>query len=127
AQAAFSADRDHAKRAMLSAMYGGTSGGAAPLLATLRQRSPQAVEYVEAAARTGERGGIVRSQLGRTSPAPNEKWRALMSSSDERRARQAARDWGRFTRNFVVQASASGWALTMLAVLRQRLAADAPA
>jgi DNA polymerase family A len=127
AEAAFSADRDHAKRAMLSAMYGGTSGGAGPLLATLRKRFPQAVDYVEDAARTGERGGIVRSRLGRTSPAPNEKWRALMSGGDDQRSRQAARDWGRFTRNFVVQASASDWALTLLAMLRQRLAATAPA
>ena len=126
AEAAFSADRDHAKRAMLSAMYGGTSGGAGPLLATLRKRFPQAVDYVEQAARTGEQGGIVRSRLGRTSPPPSEQWQELMSSSDEQRSRQAARDWGRFTRNFVVQASASDWALTMLAMLRQRLAAHAP-
>ncbi|MFL6124084.1 bifunctional 3'-5' exonuclease/DNA polymerase [Actinophytocola sp.] len=121
---AFDGDRKHAKIAMLSAMYGGTSGGAGPLLAKLRKRFPQAVEYVETAARAGEEGQVVRSRLGRTSPPPSEKWRALVGSpdADERRSRQAARDWGRFTRNFVVQASAADWALTLLATLRQRLA-----
>ncbi len=119
----FDGDRGHAKIAMLSAMYGGTSGGAGPLLAKLRKRFPQAVDYVEAAARAGEEGKVVRSRLGRTSPPPSESWRALMGSpdADERRSRQAARDWGRFTRNFVVQASAADWALTLLATLRQRL------
>jgi DNA polymerase-1 len=34
-----------------------------------------------------------------------------------------ARAWGRFTRNFVIQASAAEWALAMLASLRLRLAA----
>jgi len=118
----FDGDRGHAKIAMLSAMYGGTSGGAGPLLAKLRQRFPAAVEYVEQAARAGEEGQVVRSRLGRTSPPPSESWRALMGGTDERRSRQAARDWGRFTRNFVVQASAADWALTLLATLRSRLA-----
>jgi DNA polymerase-1 len=124
AEEVFDGDRGHAKIAMLSAMYGGTSGGAGPLLAKLRKRFPQAVDYVEAAARMGEEGQVVRSRLGRTSPPPSEKWRALMGNpdADERRSRQAARDWGRFTRNFVVQASAADWALTLLATLRQRLA-----
>lgn len=126
---AFDGERQQAKIAMLSAMYGGTSGGAGPLLAVLRKRFPAAVGYVEDAARTGERGGIVRSQLGRTSPAPGEARRELMESADEsteQRARQAAREWGRFTRNFVVQASAADWALTLLATLRRRLGAQAP-
>ena len=127
---AFDDDRQHAKIAMLSAMYGGTSGGAGPLLATLRKRFPQAVEYVEQAARAGEEGRMVRSRLGRTSPPPSEAWRDLTGASAtdegaERRSRQAARDWGRFTRNFVVQASASDWALTVLATLRRRLAGTA--
>jgi DNA polymerase-1 len=122
---AFEGNRDNAKRAMLSAMYGGTAGGAGPLLAQLRKRFPHAVDYVEQAARAGEEGRIVRSRLGRTSPPPSESWRALMGSADpgtERRSREAARNWGRFTRNFVVQASASDWALTVLATLRRRLA-----
>ncbi|MDQ3405195.1 MAG: bifunctional 3'-5' exonuclease/DNA polymerase [Actinomycetota bacterium] len=127
---AFDGDRGRAKIAMLSAMYGGTSGEAGPLLAVLRKRFPQAVEYVEQAARAGEEGRVVRSRLGRTSPPPSEAWRELTSTTDddksERKGRQAAREWGRFTRNFVVQASAADWALTMLATLRRRLTSAAP-
>jgi DNA polymerase-1 len=114
---------------MLSAMYGGTSGEAGPLLAVLRKRFPQAVDYVEQAARAGEEGRVVRSRLGRTSPPPSDAWRELTSDPDEtaeRKGRQAAREWGRFTRNFVVQASAADWALTMLATLRRGLTTSAP-
>lgn len=39
-----------------------------------------------------------------------------------RRSGQAARARGRFTRNFVIQASASDWAMVWLAALRRRLA-----
>jgi DNA polymerase family A len=45
------------------------------------------------------------------------------STSGAARAAQAARARGRFTRNFVVQASAADWALALLASLRRRLAA----
>jgi DNA polymerase-1 len=115
--------RARAKIAMLSAMYGGTAGEAASLLALLRQRFPDAVSYVEHAAQAGERGERVRSRLGRTSPAPSEAWRALTGAADEdnSRARQASRNWGRFTRNFVVQASAADFTAALLATLRQRL------
>ncbi|TCP46849.1 DNA polymerase-1 [Tamaricihabitans halophyticus] len=127
----FAGDRARAKIAMLSAMYGGTSGEAGPLLATLRKRFPLAVDYVESAALAGERGELVRSQLGRTSPPPSEQWRAAtgMSTEDaaaERRTRRIAREWGRFTRNFVVQATAAEWALVLLATLRGKLAEQAP-
>src|SRR5699024_10535792 len=44
------------------------------------------------------------------------------SGADEQRARRAAGDQGRFTRNFVVQGTAAEWALAWLADLRQRLA-----
>ncbi|MCU1685070.1 MAG: hypothetical protein JWQ81_5809 [Amycolatopsis sp.] len=123
-------DRARAKIAMLSAMYGGTSGEAGPLLALLRNRFPEAVSYVEHAAQAGERGERVRSKLGRTSPAPSEAWRALTggasdSAADETQARRAARNWGRFTRNFVVQASAADMTAVLLATLRQRLPAPA--
>ena len=37
------------------------------------------------------------------------------------RGRRVARDRGRFTRNFVVQASAADWALVLLAAVRRRL------
>ncbi|MGH3436625.1 MAG: bifunctional 3'-5' exonuclease/DNA polymerase [Sciscionella sp.] len=122
----FDDDRGQAKIAMLSAMYGGTAGGAGSLLAVLRRRFPDAVDYVEHAAAEGEAGRAVRSTLGRTSPPPSEGWRELTASPDlslEHRSRQAAREWGRFTRNFVIQASAADWALALLAALRRRLAA----
>ncbi len=119
-------DRSRAKIAMLSAMYGGTAGEAASLLALLRRRFPHAVSYVEHAAREGESGGLVRSRLGRTSPPPSEAWRALTGGTeDEGNARRAAREWGRFTRNFVVQASAADWTAVLLATLRRRLPSPA--
>ncbi|GLX94295.1 bifunctional 3'-5' exonuclease/DNA polymerase [Herbidospora sp. NBRC 101105] len=115
---AFGGQRDAAKIAMLSAMYGGTSGDAPKLLAVMRNRFPQAYAFVEDAARAGEEGRVVRSWLGRTSPPPSDRWRAVVSGPDGGRA---ARDRGRFTRNFVVQATAAEWALTLMAVLRGRL------
>jgi DNA polymerase-1 len=82
---------------------------------------------VEDAARAGEAGQVVRSRLGRTSPAPSAARQALLAGEgDERRSRQAAREWGRFTRNFVVQASAADWAAALLAGLRTRLTERAP-
>lgn len=157
---AFDGDRAAAKLALLGAMYGQTSGGIGPLLAVLRKRFPIAMAYVEDAARTGERGGVVYSRLGRACPPPSSRWRSLvtgmpgsaegegaagaggidagqdpsgadpfMDDSEEsgeggdpaRRSGQAARSRGRFTRNFVIQASAADWALVWLAVLRRRL------
>ncbi|WP_017543839.1 bifunctional 3'-5' exonuclease/DNA polymerase [Nocardiopsis prasina] len=112
-------DRERAKIGLLAAMYGQTSGDAAPLLATMRRLYPRALEYVDAAARTGEGGGIVRSWLGRTSPAPHD-WSATLAATDGDRRRRAH---GRFTRNFVVQATAAEWALVLLAALRQELPA----
>lgn len=124
----FDGDRGRAKIAMLSAMYGGTSGEAGPLLASMRKRFPAAVGYVEHAALAGERGEVVRSRLGRTSPPPSERWRALTGRADgDSSALRAARDWGRFTRNFVVQASAADWTSVVLALVRSRLAEHAPA
>ncbi|WP_309114981.1 bifunctional 3'-5' exonuclease/DNA polymerase [Saccharothrix sp.] len=128
---AFDGDRGRAKIAMLSAMYGGTSGEAGPLLAVLRRRFPEAVGYVEAAAVAGEQGRMVRSRLGRTSPTPSEAWHALTGNAEEgeeeaRQSRRAARDWGRFTRNFVVQASAADWTAALLGALRRRLRRTAP-
>ncbi|HEX4703346.1 MAG TPA: bifunctional 3'-5' exonuclease/DNA polymerase [Pseudonocardiaceae bacterium] len=127
AKDSFADDRARAKIAMLSAMYGGTSGEAGPLLATLRRRFPRAVGYVEEAARAGEAGQLVRSRLGRTSPTPSAARQALLAGSgDERRSRQASKEWGRFTRNFVVQASAADWTAALLAGLRTGLAGRAP-
>jgi len=125
---AFGGDRAKAKVAMLSAMYGGAGGEAGQLLAVLRQRFPAAAGFVEAAARAGEEGRVVRSVLGRTCPAPSANWRALTEEAvdpdaeRDPRAGQASRARGRFTRNFVVQASAADWALVMLVTLRAELA-----
>jgi len=109
--------RREMKVALLSAMYGGGAGS--PALAALRRRFPAALALLEDAARTGERGGSVRSVLGRTSPPPRPDW--LSGLSDDAAAARS-RAWGRFTRNFVVQASAADWASVLVATLRQRLA-----
>ena len=108
---AFGGRRDQAKVAMLGAMYGQTGGNAIPALAALQARFPTAWEYVERAARTGEAGGLVRSWLGRTCPP----------SDSSSLSRENVRARGRFTRNFVIQATAAEWALTLLAGLRTRL------
>jgi hypothetical protein len=130
----FGGDREKAKKALLSAMYGGGGGEAGQLLAVLRRRFPAASGYVEAAAQAGEEGRVVRSVLGRTCPPPSAAWRAVTEEDGSQtvrdvRAGQASRARGRFTRNFVVQASAADWALVLLAALRRRLASlgEAPA
>ncbi len=110
--------RAEMKVALLSAMYGGGAGS--PALAALRRRFPAALALLEGAARTGEAGGSVRSVLGRTSPPPSGDWLAGLGD-DAAGARSRA--WGRFTRNFVVQASAADWAAVLVATLRRRLAA----
>ncbi|MFC6081484.1 bifunctional 3'-5' exonuclease/DNA polymerase [Sphaerisporangium aureirubrum] len=119
---AFGGSRQNAKIAMLSAMYGGTSGDALKLLAVMRQRYPQAYAFVEEAAKAGEEGRLVRSWLGRTCPPPSKHWSRLVAGPEGARA---ARDRGRFTRNFVVQATAAEWSLTQMALLRGLLPAPA--
>ncbi|MFD9126116.1 bifunctional 3'-5' exonuclease/DNA polymerase [Kitasatospora sp. NPDC059571] len=125
AASAFHGDRSKAKLGLLGAMYGQTSGDIGPLLATLRRRYPAAMGYVEAAARTGEDGGIVRSRLGRTCPPPSADWLDLTEAPETagEAGGRSARARGRFTRNFVIQASAADWALALLAALRRRLSA----
>ncbi|MDQ0743118.1 DNA polymerase-1 [Clavibacter sp. B3I6] len=123
--------RAHAKVAMLGAMYGATSGESGRLMPRLVRAYPRATGFVEQAARAGESGGVVSTRLGRSSPPPGDAWRDVQqigrageaSAADAARARTAARDQGRFTRNFVVQGSAAEWALCWLAGLRRRLAA----
>lgn len=122
--------RAHAKVAMLGAMYGATTGESGRLLPRLTRAYPQAIGFVEAAARAGERGERVSTRLGRSSPLPGRAWRELQqqasgdasSEAIGRRARTEARNWGRFTRNFVVQGTAAEWALCWMASLRTRLA-----
>jgi DNA polymerase-1 len=135
---AFSGDRDHAKLALLGAIYGQTSGDGLKNLAALRRRFPRAVAYVDDAARAGEEGRLVRTWLGRTSPravgadddGPGEAGlpQELPPGTPREEgpeqyvpgyASSDARARGRFTRNFVVQGSAADWALLMLAALRR--------
>lgn len=124
------ATRAEAKVAVLGAMYGATTGDSGRLVPRLRKVYPLAMGLVDAAARTGEDGGVVATWLGRTSPGPDEAWRSAQarasrpgaSAADEARARRIARDRGRFTRNFIVQGTAAEWALAWLADLRLRLA-----
>ena len=108
----FGGDRARAKIGLLGAMYGQVGGQAAAPLAVLRKEYPAALRRLEEAARTGERGGLVRSHLGRTCPPVGDDWASIGA---------AARGRGRFTRNFVVQATAAEWALVWLAVVRARL------
>lgn len=123
------ATREHAKVGMLGAMYGGTTGVSALVLPRLARSFPQAIGYVEAAARAGERGERVTTRLGRTSPAPSAAWRDRQDAASSegageaegRAARTASRSWGRFTRNFVVQGTAAEWALAWMAGVRRRL------
>ncbi|MEU4119384.1 bifunctional 3'-5' exonuclease/DNA polymerase [Kitasatospora sp. NPDC028055] len=119
---AFQGDRDKAKLGLLGAMYGQTSGDIGPLLNTLRRRYPAAMGYVEAAARTGEDGGVVTSRLGRVCPPASAAFLDLTEAdAGGETGGRTARARGRFTRNFVIQASAADWALALLAALRRRL------
>lgn len=121
---ALGGDRRSAKVALLSAMYGGTGGAGGQSVALFRRRFPAASAFVEDAARAGEQGRVVRSVLGRTCPPPSAAWRAATADAGpegEPHTRAAARSRGRFTRNFVVQASAADWALVLLATLRSSL------
>jgi DNA polymerase-1 len=121
--------RAHAKVAMLGAMYGATSGESGRLLPRLARAYPLALALTESAARAGERGDVVSTRLGRSSPRPGLAWQddqarateAGATAGDERRARTSARDWGRFTRNFIVQGSAAEWALCWMAEIRKGL------
>jgi DNA polymerase-1 len=123
------ASRQEAKIAMLGAMYGATTGESGRLVPRLRRAFPAAMDLVDEAARVGADGGIVSTWLGRSCPPPGERWNAEQArateaeagAADVARARRAAGDRGRFTRNFVVQGTAAEWALAWLADLRGRL------
>jgi DNA polymerase-1 len=121
--------RAEAKVAMLGAMYGATAGDGGRLMPALTRAFPAAIAMVEDAARAGERGEIVTTRLGRSSPLPGEDWLELQESASaqatnealQRVARGQSRSWGRFTRNFIVQGTAAEWALCWMAGLRGRL------
>ncbi|PKI93029.1 bifunctional 3'-5' exonuclease/DNA polymerase [Actinomycetales bacterium SN12] len=129
------ATRDEAKYAVLGAMYGATTGKSGQLVPRLRTVYPRAMGLVDAAARSGEQGGVVSTLLGRSSPRPDDAWRLAQTQAsgpdaagaEESRARSRARDRGRFTRNFIVQGTAAEWALLWLAEVRHRLMALPPA
>ena len=117
------ATRQDAKLGLLGAMYGATSGESGRMVAGLTRRYPTAFGLVEEAARAGERGQVVRTLLGRGSPALGGTWDespdappADLDDQDRRR-----RSYGRFTRNFIVQGTGAEWALCWIADLRNRL------
>ena len=112
---AFGGDRAKAKVALLGAMYGQTGGAAVPALAVLQARFPTAWEYV--------RGGRPHRRGRRAGPllaGPHLPAVAGVASRDV--GGEQARARGRFTRNFVIQATAAEWALALLAALRAALA-----
>lgn len=117
------ATRAEAKVAMLGAMYGATQGDGGRLMPRLTRAFPQAIAFVEAAARTGERGGIVSTLLGRSSPAPGTDADSFSRPPEDGPVQVdgGMRAWGRFTRNFVVQGTAAEWALCWMGALRRTL------
>ena len=117
------ASRKDAKLGLLGAMYGATSGESGRMVAGLTRRYPDAFGLVEEAARAGERGQVVRTLLGRGSPALGDAWDLDPDDPPadfDSRARYR-RAYGRFTRNFVVQGTGAEWALCWIADLRNRL------
>lgn len=117
--------RDQAKIALLGAMYGATTGESGRLMPQLARLFPQAVAFVEHAARVGEDGAQVCTWLGRWSPLPDQRWQDAVArtatAEEERRAGQLRRSQGRFTRNFVVQGSAAEWAMAWMGCVRAQL------
>lgn len=122
----FGGDRSMAKVALLGAIYGATTGESGRLVPQLARMYPRALDFVEQAARAGERGERVSTYLGRSTPPTTQEWYDGQRSStaqEQRRAESAARSRGRFTRNFVVQGTAAEWACCWMADLRRRLRA----
>jgi DNA polymerase-1 len=115
--------RNAAKLGLLGAMYGATSGESGRMVAGLTRRYPEAFGLVEAAARAGERGEVVRTLLGRGSPSLGSAWDRGPDDqpADPDSGARQRRAYGRFTRNFVVQGTGAEWALCWIADLRNRL------
>lgn len=123
----FGGERDKAKRGLLGALYGATSGESGRLMPQLRKLYPRAMGLVDQAARDGEAGKSVTTYLGRSTGAPSEAWQRLQrttTAEQQRAADAAARSRGRFTRNFLVQGSAAEWANCWLAQIRLGLRAN---
>jgi DNA polymerase-1 len=114
--------RPQAKYGMLGAIYGGTTGESGRMRPRIERAFPVAMAYVEAAARAGERGDVVSTWLGRSSPRGHAaSYNETVTDAEARRSRNEASAWGRFTRNFVVQGTAAEWALCWIGTLRHRL------
>lgn len=114
--------RPQAKYGMLGAIYGGTTGESGRMRPRIERAFPQAMAYVEDAARAGERGEVVSTWLGRSSPpGRGDAYDETASDAQRGQLRSDARGWGRFTRNFVVQGTAAEWALCWMGSLRRRL------
>lgn len=75
------ATRELAKVGMLGAMYGGTTGSSGQVLPRLAKAFPRSLAFVDEAARAGERGEIVTTHLGRSSPLPGATWHEVQSGA----------------------------------------------
>lgn len=119
--------RPQAKYGMLGAIYGGTTGESGRMRPRIERAFPVAMRFVEDAARAGERGEVVSTWLGRSSPPGRrigpggDAYDETASDAQLKQLRNDARGWGRFTRNFVVQGTAAEWALCWMGSLRRRL------
>jgi len=114
--------RTQAKYGMLGAIYGGTTGESGRMRPRIERAFPDAMAFVESAARAGERGEVVSTWLGRSSPAgAAPAYDETSTDAETGRRREQARSWGRFTRNFVVQGTAAEWALCWMGSVRRRL------
>lgn len=114
--------RPQAKYGMLGAIYGGTTGESGRMKPRIERAFPVAMRYVEDAARAGERGEVVSTWLGRSSPPGHrDAYDETASDAQLRQSRSDARSWGRFTRNFVVQGTAAEWAMCWMGSVRRRL------
>jgi len=114
--------RPQAKYGMLGAIYGGTTGESGRMKPRIERAFPVAMRFVEDAARAGERGEVVSTWLGRSSPpGRGDAYDETATDAQLRQLRNDARGWGRFTRNFVVQGTAAEWALCWMGSLRRRL------
>lgn len=108
--------RDVAKLAVLGAMYGATSGESAHALRRLERAFPVAMQFLEDAARSGERRVDVTTVGGR---------RIRLSGSDSIDgnldvARRAAASRGRYARNAVIQGAAAEFFKVWAVIVRRR-------
>src|SRR5690606_6246660 len=73
--------RAKAKVAVRGARYGATTGDSGQLMPRLIKAYPRATGLVEDAARAGERGEVVTTWLGRSSPSPGESWHRVQAAA----------------------------------------------